>query len=38
MALHNHAESHLFNIYLKNVIKYLGIVISKTLKLEKNVI
>ncbi len=35
MALHNHAESHLFNIYLKNVIKYLGIVISKDPKIRE---
>ncbi len=34
MALHNHAESHLFNIYLKKI-KYLGIVISKDPKIRE---
>ncbi len=33
MALHNHAESHLFNIPLKTEIKYLGIVITKDPKI-----
>ncbi len=35
MALHNHAESHLFNIPLKNEIKYLGIVITKDPKIRE---
>ncbi len=35
MALHNHAESHLFNIPLKTEIKYLGIVITKDPKIRE---
>ncbi len=35
IALHNHAESHLFNIPLKNEIKYLGIVITKDPKIRE---
>jgi len=32
MAVHNRTESHLFNIPLKNEVKYLGIVITKDAK------
>ncbi len=35
MALHNHAESHLFNIPLKTEITYLGIAITKDPKIRE---